>query len=156
MRNLPFFVAFSSVAMLFLSGCGEKLPDGMPRPHPVTIQVVSEGNPVEGAAILFYPEDEASRWGGGGVTDSSGNVSIRTLGQFNGAPAGRYKVIISKIEMSENPRGAAGGNDPFEYFDLIDPKFGDLDNPEIWVEVKPGRNHFVEEVGPAVRIRRQN
>ena len=52
----------------------------------------SEGQPLEGASVQFFPEDRDSRWGSGETTDSSGNVSIRTLGKYNGAPAGRYTV----------------------------------------------------------------
>ena len=155
MRTISIFSLI--VSLLFLSGCGERLPDGMPKPHPVTIQVVSEGNPVEGASVMLFPEDVTSRWGGGGVSDSSGNVVIRTLGQFNGAPAGRYKVMISKLEITEStdPRVLRSG-DPNDYFDLIDPKLSNIENPVIWVEVVPGRNVFVQEVGPLVRILQRN
>ena len=155
MRNSSFLIIFIASMFPFVSGCGEQLPPGMPRPHPVTIQIVSEGNPVEGASVMFFPEDQDSRWASGGTTDSAGNVQIRTLGRFNGAPAGVYWMSISKTDMVEVP-GRNPENPNFAYYSLIDPKFNNMAEPAVTVEVKPGRNVFVQEVGPLVRIRQQH
>ena len=126
----------------------------MPKPYPVTIQIVSEGTPVAGASVMFFPEDRNSRWGSGGTTDSSGNVSVKTLGKYDGAPAGKYWMSISKVECVE--KGGTPDNSNLEFYDLINPKFNNMVEPAVTVEVQKGKNVFVQEVGPLVRIKQQN
>ena len=151
---MRFLLCLIVVSTLFLTGCGEQLPPGMPKPYPVTIQVVSEGKPVEGVSVLFFPEDRTSRWGSGGTTDSAGNVSIKTLGKYNGAPPGKYAMSISKIEMVLKP-GGNPDNPVYDYYDLVAPKFNNMVEPAIWVDVVKGKNVFVQEVGPLVRIKQK-
>ena len=88
------------------------------------------------------PQESGSRWAGSAITDSSGNAQIRVLGQYDGAPAGKYTVIVTKV-VSE------GEHD----YGLIDPKYNDITKPAFQIEVKEQKNDFVEDVGKLVRIR---
>lgn len=95
---------FLTLTLSVFSGCGgQKLPDGFPKVYQVTVNVVQDGKPLEGANVLFYAEDEAnSRWGIGGCTDATGNAIMAVNGKYKGAPAGKYKVTVTKIVTESN------------------------------------------------------
>jgi hypothetical protein len=85
------------LAVLFVSGCGEPRPAGMPKLYPASIIVTFEGEPFDGATVQLMPEDAAiARWGPIGQTNSSGVAVLRTDGKYNGAPLGNYKILVSK------------------------------------------------------------
>jgi hypothetical protein len=85
-------------ALLPLAGCGQKLP----ATRPVTGTVRYQGEPVEGATVLFIrgsgkmTEGEMAM----GKTDASGRFELTThVGpetEAKGAPLGDYQVVISK------------------------------------------------------------
>ena len=52
------------------------------------------------AMISLVPEDAGLReWSISGTTDASGVATIHTNGDFAGAPAGKYKVVVRKSEV---------------------------------------------------------
>ena len=142
------FVLVFLVSILIFSGC-KKRPDGLPKLFPVTVQIMSEGKPVTGASVLLFPEDSSSRWAGSAVTDTSGNANIQVLGQYNGTPVGKYTAIVTMVEIDQR------GEDQYDAFDLIDPKFGDVARPAIQIEVKEEKNNIIQDVGPLVRIKQK-
>ncbi len=72
-----------------------------PKLYPVTGKVLFNGQPVEGASVVFVPD------GGGdlrpsGTTDEDGSFSLSTYPHGEGAPAGNYVVLVTKYP--ENAR----------------------------------------------------
>jgi hypothetical protein len=104
---LSVLVVLVSVA---LTGCGERLPPGMPKLYPVSITIVQEGTPLAGAVVQLIPEDPAKiQWGPGGRTDESGVAVLRTNGPYKGAPLGKYKVVVTKSEVEPHPNPVPSG-----------------------------------------------
>ena len=95
------------LVVFFLSGCGgQARPDGLPKLYPVSITVIQEEAPLEGAMVQLVAKDEDSvllRWGPTGVTDASGVAVLRTDGKYDGAPLGTFKVVVSKNEREPHP-----------------------------------------------------
>ncbi|MGL6194590.1 MAG: hypothetical protein ACRC2T_07170 [Thermoguttaceae bacterium] len=68
---------------------------------------MKDGEPVEGAFIMFKAIDPENKWQPTGTTNKSGAAKIQTYGDFVGAPAGEYSVLISKMEVSVAPPGVS-------------------------------------------------
>ena len=93
--SLFYFVLLVGLAISF--GCDAKLPPGMPKLNPCTITVNMEGKPVENVTIRLLSENQI-HWGCSGITDSSGKAALVTDGKYKGIPAGKYKVLLSRID----------------------------------------------------------
>jgi len=103
------------LCVTLIIGCGgPKRPPGMPALTGCVLTIQYEdGSPVDKAMVSLAPEDaELRQWSISGTADASGVVTIRTNGDFAGAPAGKYKVVVRKTEVAPT-----GKND--EYGDPI-------------------------------------
>ncbi|MCO8121346.1 carboxypeptidase regulatory-like domain-containing protein [Stieleria sp. TO1_6] len=146
-----------------LAGCGSGgTPDGLPELHPLTLSVNQGGAPIEGVSVQMIPENPSnSRWACGGATDATGKVIVKTLGRFEGAPAGNYKVTFFKTFVEDMNPGVAA-DDPssskvYNSYLLIDPKFGSTETTPIEVNVAGGETTVPPiELGPAVKIKQAN
>ena len=78
-------------------GCGQKLPPGMPTLNPCMITVNMEGKPIENVTVRLVSENQI-HWGCSGITNSSGKAALVTDGKYKGIPAGKYKVLLSRID----------------------------------------------------------
>lgn len=85
--------------LIFLAsgGCGKSAP----KLYPVAGTVTFEGRAVEGASVLFIPQQGTPSVG---VTDAAGKYTLITAGK-PGAPEGKYDVTISKSSAGANPAG---------------------------------------------------
>lgn len=140
---------------LTILGCsGEELPDGMPALQPVQIKIVQGGTPVEGASVQLLPQDAANTFASGGSTDASGVAKIVTLGRYDGAPAGTYKVTIDKI-VNDGPAVAEDDPDgvtPVASYRVIDPKFSMADSTTAEITVaEGGTTEETIDVGAAIK-----
>lgn len=97
--NWKALAAVVALMGLGIGGCGGS--DG-PDTEPVTGIVTLDGQPVEGARVVFSPGS-----GGGqaasGVTDAEGKYELTTFSQGDGAVVGNYNVIVTKTEGGANP-----------------------------------------------------
>ncbi|MEZ6087380.1 MAG: carboxypeptidase-like regulatory domain-containing protein [Pirellulaceae bacterium] len=86
------FVCNFLVALVFaiVCGCGEGGPDV----QPVTGKVTVDGAAVAGVMVTLVG-DGGSAMGLTGITDNSGVFSITAAGGYQGAPSGKYKVVVS-------------------------------------------------------------
>ncbi len=84
---------------LITAGCGE----GSAKPYPVSGTVTFEGKAVEGATVMFIPQQGRPSMG---RTDASGKYTLATAGGV-GAPVGAYSVTISKQVTEGAAEGAA-------------------------------------------------
>ena len=124
------------------AGCGgEPEPEGLPKRYPVTLTFTQEGEPCVEAIVTLFPESD-SPWGTGGITDANGSVKVQTHGKFPGAPAGKYKVTVSKTESG--PVGPAPV-DMFttqitQTFNLINPEYAAPATTTLTVEVEASKS----------------
>lgn len=96
--------AFLLAAWLLVSiGCAAKVPPPPPLPAllPVTGTVKMGGKPLDGAVVIFLTTDvTGAAFNVMGGTDAAGSFKLKTRsGQelHDGAPAGNYKVFISRM-----------------------------------------------------------
>ncbi|MBQ1278652.1 MAG: carboxypeptidase regulatory-like domain-containing protein [Thermoguttaceae bacterium] len=156
--------AFALAALASAVGCGQKLPDGMPKLNPTTIKVIQDGQPLADAMITLQSADGSSKWSSGGTTDATGVATIVTHGQYKGAPTGKYKVAVSKTVGEGTPpppkpydaeservynEYIASGATYTEFF-VVDPQFRLVDTTPLELEVVDGKNDLEVNVGEAV------
>jgi len=101
MKNFPLIIV---LVIPFFCGCGEKLPDGMEKLYPTKLVITQKGKPLVGASVrlISSASDTSNQWTVGALTDEQGVATIRTHGSYDGAPAGKYKVCVTKT-VDENP-----------------------------------------------------
>jgi hypothetical protein len=95
-------LAFSLLlCVTLIVGCGPKRPEGLPKlVRCVLTFQYEDGTPVSDALVSLIPEDASlQQWSIAGSTNASGVATISTNGDFVGAPAGKYKVVIRKVEL---------------------------------------------------------
>ena len=148
--------------ILFIAGCGgAKKPDGMPALHKTTLTFTQGGTPLAEATVALVPLEGAMTWPAGGVTDNNGVLRVKTQGQFEGAPAGNYKITVSKTETEgtaetgessdeANVRPVAVSSNVKSYY-LVDKKYRNAKDSDLTLEVKAGTNTETFDLGPAVR-----
>lgn len=101
--NTRFFLGCLGLLVL-TAGCGEPRPEGLPELYPVTLTITQDGAPLADASVTLFPQDSAlARWPSGGQTDASGNVQITTFAKYPGAPAGTFKVTVTKLVTEGDP-----------------------------------------------------
>ncbi len=143
-------------------GCGkEKRPEGLPDLYPFSVKILQDGAPLEGANVTLITDDSAlMRWPCGGNTDANGVAKLNTYG-FDGAPAGKFRVTVTKTETSGGPQSdeeaaklmQEGGVNTSTSFDLVDPVYKNQDKTPLAVEVVASKTATVAEfdVGESTR-----
>ena len=129
--------------LLCMTGCNRpERPDGFPVLYPCEVAITLDGVPLEGANVKLNSPD--ARWPPGGITNAQGVARINTY-SHPGAPAGEYKVLVSKYELPE----AIGDNDDHSGQDgpsaklLLQEKFRSPDTTPLRCSVtKAGSNKF--------------
>jgi len=142
-----FFLCLLSLGIL--TGCGPKLPDGMPKLHPVTITVTQDGTPLADANIVLSGVGD---WVSTGSTDAQGVAQLFTQGRYPGVPAGTLKVTVTKVGTEgepppPNPFDAESERVYQEYqragksyrqFHVVPPDYRQESTTPLTVEVAPG------------------
>jgi hypothetical protein len=101
MTNNVSFICAAACGLLLLTGCGGSSspnPAGFPATVSCVLTITQEGSPLSGAMVTLTPSDGAKDWLFSGTTDESGKAKIFTYGRAEGAPKGKYKVVITKGE----------------------------------------------------------
>lgn len=104
---------FIVVCLCIFGGCSrENRPNDLPKLMPVTLTLTQDGKPLEKAMVVLYAENpDIVKWTVSGNTDTDGKTILVTHGQFRGAPAGKFKVCVTKVEnadQSAEPDSRAG------------------------------------------------
>ena len=125
------------LCIVLIAGCGQSRPAGMPPLYGCVLTFLYEdGSPVDSASVILSPEDtELRRWGYSGFTDASGRVTIYTHGDFPGAPAGTYKVTISKVLGHETGRLDSEGGEILEMEYLVPRRYADSSITPLSLEI---------------------
>ena len=165
-RSIVFSCLFLACFLLF-TGCDrQKLPPGIPKLYPVTITVMQDGEPLAEAELVIVNTDPSTNWSAGGTTDKNGIVKLRTMGQYNGAPLGKYKVGVRKMEIPDITLPAERPSDPEgskEYsrlvkeindntFILVEEKFS-IGQSQLEVEITASNLNGTVDVSPAIRVK---
>jgi hypothetical protein len=128
-----------SIVCLVALGCGG---NGKPKAYPVTGTVTLNGQPIEGASVSFFTQDELMRAARvpvpKGTTDASGQFHLTTYEKNDGAPAGSYKVAISWMQVTRP------SDDPEEMVerDRLKGRYADTDKSGLTATVESGENQL--------------
>jgi hypothetical protein len=108
-----------------VAGCGPKRPPGLPNLVSCVLTFQYEdGSPVDNAMVSLSSDEESLRqWSIAGSTDSHGVAKISTNGEFVGAPAGKYKVVIRKVELVPTDKNDEYGEPIMDTYNLIAEEF---------------------------------
>jgi hypothetical protein len=126
------------LSLLGALGCG-----GSDRPAtaPVSGVVLLDGNPVEGAAVMFMPV--AGGRPAQGLTDAQGKFALTTFETNDGALLGDHKVSVTKMTITgatETAEGLSGTTDAGEIKEtwLVPQKYSLPDTSELTAKVEKG------------------
>lgn len=140
--------------------CGGDAPTT--RLYPVHGKVTYQGQPAEGAVVSLQPEGTAPLTKQGnpivpmGVAGEDGTFSIASTGFGDGAPEGKYKVLISWRPSSKIPaakpllakKKRSGDYDPSALMpgDAFSGRYSNPAKPLLSAEVKAGPNELSFEL----------
>ncbi|MCL2622497.1 MAG: prealbumin-like fold domain-containing protein [Planctomycetaceae bacterium] len=152
------------LAAFLMTGCGEKLPDGMPRLYPASVAITQEGTPLAGAVVQLFPVNEANAaWGPGGTTDESGVVVLQTNGRYKGVPLGEYKVTVTKNEREPHPNPELrDGAEPevrryiaisqtLKTYSFVESEYGLLTQTPLRLEITAGERNYTIDAGKIIK-----
>lgn len=98
-----------AIALLLHTGCSN-VPDG-PRTVPAEGVVTLDGDPVEGAAVVFVSAD-GGQYAAQGASDKDGKFSLNAVEYKTGAVPGEYMAVITKNkEVTSKPKGKANAEE---------------------------------------------
>ena len=147
---------FSFLGILLFSlfcGCGQPRPEGLPDLYPVTLKFTQEGAPCADAFVTLISESGVP-WTVGGRTDAGGSVTLQTHGRYLGAPAGKYKITVTKTEteFTGPPPKEMGDVQASNSYSLIDSIYTISATTTLVVEIGTGKNSFPPfDLGKKVR-----
>ena len=98
--------------VLIVAGCGGKT-ETRPPTFPVSGKVVSKGQPVDGATLMFHPASPTlKQFPGYAKTDKDGSFKVSTFDAGDGAPEGDYSVTITWLTVV--PEDGGYGDDRYQ------------------------------------------
>ncbi|MDR2171274.1 MAG: hypothetical protein LBP59_14110 [Planctomycetaceae bacterium] len=157
MRRFLFVTLISSI-MLFI-GCSQSAkPLDFPDLYPCTVIITQEGKPVADAIVEFIRQDaDNTKYVPVQHTNNKGIAVMTTYG-FTGAPAGKYKIIVTKNVEDET---VIKDKDTGEIiivsetkYKLIDPAYSDTKTTPLEIEVLKEKNvKQTFDVGKAIKIK---
>ena len=168
MSHFPVFpficFLFCALALSLSSGCGgPERPAGLPPLFPVSLTVTQEGTPLADATIALRCAENSMTWTIGGRTGDNGVVVLWTHGRFRGAPAGTFKVTISKMinegeseMLAALDRGdsAAAARIEVNSVSYVQEEYESFETTPVEIEITRRDRMINVDAGPAVRISR--
>ena len=156
-----YLFSFLLLSLFCFSGCGgKKKPSDLPPLYPVKITVLQDGNPLDDATVNLIADGTNVRFTTAAVTDKNGVATIKTDFDWPGAPAGKYKVCVSKIVRPpedsadaslsyEERRSQAGARDA-QTKSLVNSKYLRPTSTDLSIEVTTNGATETFDVGAAV------
>lgn len=145
LRNCSWFTLFIIAAVL--TGCGgggDKWTKERPKPFPVSGKVAFKGQAVAGATVVFVPDGHTQA--ATGQTDSSGAYQLQTYSPNDGAVPGKYKVTITKVEVTSTDTSQESRVDNTAVTEqkwLVPQKYGNSEASGLTADVtEGGKNNF--------------
>ncbi len=90
---------FAGLVLLVLSLCGCSGSSDEKPVYEVSGTVTFGGGPVAKATVMFSPLDKQPV--ATGITDNKGVYRLTTYDSFDGAAAGKYDVLVSKVAVAK-------------------------------------------------------
>ena len=127
---------FLPLALILLAGCSSS-PE---KTYPVQGVVRLDGKPLDGGSVLFEsiePGSSGRRYTARGTIDGQGNYRLSTFGRYDGAVAGRHRVVVlpDLSQMTDNPHAP-----PLPI--TVPVKYSALETTDLEYEVEPGDNRI--------------
>ena len=142
------------VVVSMILGCEQQsLPEGLPKRHPLTLELFQGDQPLVEATVSLHPMDSTSKWSSGGFSDNNGHAVIMTHGGFDGAPVGKYNVTVVKSIVEGAPE-SMDDQGHSQSFSLIETQYTNRNTTPLKIEVQPGKNSLRLDVGKAVKIKK--
>ena len=145
---------FASIAAILclcaiICGCskGPKKPSDLPKLNPTTVTVTyDDGTPVENATVALLSSETGGRtWNLTGPTDASGKLVLKTDGNWDGAPAGSYRVIVTKeISEMEEPTEVGGSVSIKGITRYVDQKYSNPNTSGLTATIEDGKENNLE------------
>jgi hypothetical protein len=127
----------SLIALLTCAALGCGADDDRVDVYPVSGKVLVEGQPAEGADVVFYPTiptvDGMKLPGPAGTTDAGGVYRLRSYEPDDGAPAGEFKVTV--VWPAAPPPNATG---VFQFKDRLGGRYANPDKSGLKITVPEG------------------
>jgi hypothetical protein len=146
--RLP-LVLLLSLAVTILVGCGgPTIKEGKFTVMPVTGKVTLNNEPLADADVMLMMEGNqpADYFGSAAKTDAQGNFEVIT-GARKGAPAGKYKVVVSKWVGADGKTPSIADGMDIEQMKLngtakqvVPPAFGDITQTKVELVVEEGKS----------------
>jgi hypothetical protein len=119
-------------------GAGNTKPLEQTKTVPARGIVTYKGKPLDNAAVTFMPLDDGKTVPARGKTDSVGSFVLSTYGDKDGAPVGKYKVLVSVNTAVEVEPGVLAPEPEGGFKSPIPVKYNNVKTTDILVEVKDG------------------
>jgi hypothetical protein len=141
-----FIVSTIAVLVVACCGCGGESYDSVP----VSGTVTHKGTPVEGATVAFH--GGSAKVPATGVTDASGKFKLSSYKPDDGAPAGSYRVTVTKKKLeggggtgpsSMEEAAAKSGGPAAKETDLLPAKYADQEMTPLTATVEKGKTNDV-------------
>ena len=151
MKNVK-YLAILLCAAAVLVGCskGPKKPANLPKLFPATVTVTyDDGTPIDQATVAFRkPGGGSSEWNVTGRTGADGKLVLMTNGNWEGAPAGEYEVMIEK-QISElvEPTEKGASVTVASTTNYIDKKYANPRTSGLTATITEGTNELTFKVG---------
>ena len=106
MLNTRFGLWSLVTCVSLIVGCsrGDKWTKNLPDTVPAEGVVLLDGEPVEGASIVFAPEDP-KQYPANALTSRSGRFELQAFPSKTGAVPGSYQIGVSKTVEVDNSKG---------------------------------------------------
>ncbi len=149
-RGLALLTTFLAAMGVFASsGCGDDT--GLAKRYSVSGKVTYKSQPVEKATISFVPTTREGRAAAGQV--ENGHYTLTTLAPGDGAIPGKYKVIVTAVEIDNTEMKAIAKGGQFHHDkafakanqnakQLVPSKYGLADTSGLEREVQAQSNNF--------------
>jgi hypothetical protein len=154
-----FFGFILSVMLIAFSSCNNNpQPDDLPKLYPCTITITQDGKPLDSAAVELVAADQSNtKYKSATQTNAEGKAVMSTYG-YNGTPAGKYKVIVSK-KVDEDlvyAPNTSGGQDVVSYktYQTVETKYYDAKTTPHEIEIT-GKEKSVKatfDVGKPIKV----
>jgi hypothetical protein len=153
------FPMFLIICIGIMSGCNEKLPEGLPALFPATLTITLEGKPFANAMVSLSSADGSHLWTSGGITDKNGQLIVYTHGKYQGIPAGKYKVTVDCITSDEpipqNPtmEQIEEHNRKHPSFRIVPLEYMEKNKTPLEIEVVQGKNTLTLDIPKKVKLK---
>lgn len=154
MKHFPLLFVFCTLSIV-IAGCGPALPDGMPKLYPTTLTFTQEGKPLAEASVVLIPQFDCP-WMVGGLTDANGQVPLKTHGKYDGAPAGKFKICVTKtVSEGELPSmDSSQARVAMTFYEAVELQYSKAETTPLEIDIEPKQTEEKTfDVGKAVKLK---